>query len=238
MTTNNACNFPNPLDVSNGGLGISSATAYGTVCGGTTSTSPAQVVAPGVGGTVYTSNGAGLLGSYQSAPSAGAFVKLATLTNSGTGNLDFTSLISATYAVYFLNINNGSPSTAWSGQASIYLSTDNGSTWLSTGYTSGMNYIDSAGTTFTNINSTGYWDGGPDFAYQGAFSDYQVWIFNLNTTKHPAMMSSGVFTTSSVAALKKTFGTGVHSTTTPVTAIRVTVGTTSSTIATLYGLKT
>ncbi len=62
-----------PLTVPNGGTGLSSATAYAVVCGGTTSTSALQSIASvGTAGQVLTSNGAGALPTMQTVSSAGS----------------------------------------------------------------------------------------------------------------------------------------------------------------------
>jgi len=56
-----------PLPVSDGGTGRTSATAYGVLCGGTTSTGAQQSIASvGTSGQVLTSNGAGALPTFQS----------------------------------------------------------------------------------------------------------------------------------------------------------------------------
>ncbi len=86
MATNNAINLngsgivsydgagtfsalANPLIVSNGGTGVSSMTAYAVLCGGTTSTNPIQSIASvGTAAQVLTSNGAGALPTFQTAP--------------------------------------------------------------------------------------------------------------------------------------------------------------------------
>jgi len=68
------------LPVANGGSGVSSATAYAVLCGGTTSTDPFQSVAGlGSAGQVLTSNGAGALPTFQSVSGSGTV-------NSGTAN--------------------------------------------------------------------------------------------------------------------------------------------------------
>jgi hypothetical protein len=55
-----------PLPVSDGGTGRTSATAYGVLCGGTTSTGAQQSIASvGTSGQVLTSNGAGALPTFQ-----------------------------------------------------------------------------------------------------------------------------------------------------------------------------
>lgn len=58
--------FTSTLTVSNGGTGLSSATAYAVLCGGTSSTGNFQSVASvGTSGQVLTSNGAGALPTFQ-----------------------------------------------------------------------------------------------------------------------------------------------------------------------------
>jgi len=69
-----------PLTVANGGTGIASATAYGTLCGGTTSTAALQVVSPGALDTYLTSNGAGALPTFQASSSTpiGRYITIST----------------------------------------------------------------------------------------------------------------------------------------------------------------
>lgn len=76
ITTAGAPTFPMvPLNVASGGTGDSSLTTYAVLCGGTTTTNPVQSVASvGTSGQVLTSNGAGMLPTFQAA-SSGGFVK-------------------------------------------------------------------------------------------------------------------------------------------------------------------
>lgn len=56
------------LPVNKGGTGAASETAYAVICGGTTSTNPLQAIAGvGASGQVLTSNGAGVLPTFQAA---------------------------------------------------------------------------------------------------------------------------------------------------------------------------
>lgn len=60
------------LAVADGGTGASSFTAYAVVCGGTTSTNPLQSIAGvGTSGQILTSNGAGMLPTFEAAPATG-----------------------------------------------------------------------------------------------------------------------------------------------------------------------
>lgn len=69
----NNINFTTGLTVANGGTGLTSATAYAVLCGGTTSTGAFQSIASvGTSGQVLTSNGAGALPTFQTPSSGGA----------------------------------------------------------------------------------------------------------------------------------------------------------------------
>lgn len=72
--------------VSDGGTGVSSFTAYAVLCGGTTGTNPVQSIA-GVGtvGQILTSNGAGVLPTFQAAP-AGFTAATGAEIDTGTDN--------------------------------------------------------------------------------------------------------------------------------------------------------
>ena len=73
------------LAVSDGGTGLSSATAYAVLCGGTTSTGAFQSVAGvGTSGQVLTSNGADALPTFQDA--AGGSLSIGDSIGSATGN--------------------------------------------------------------------------------------------------------------------------------------------------------
>ena len=90
MTNINNIGTQIPVEVAKGGTGISSATAYAILCGGTTSTAPIQSIAAlGSVGDVLTSNGANNLPTFQ-APAAGggAVVQQVRTSVGGFQNLD------------------------------------------------------------------------------------------------------------------------------------------------------
>jgi hypothetical protein len=74
------------LLVAGGGTGLSSATAYAVLCGGTTSTGAFQSVSSvGTSGQVLTSNGAGALPTFQTAGAgSGSLINVQVFTSSGT----------------------------------------------------------------------------------------------------------------------------------------------------------
>jgi hypothetical protein len=86
MATNNSINTPKPFTVPDGGTGLTSATAYAVLCGGTTSTGAVQSIASvGTSGQVLTSNGAGALPTFQAAAGGGlSTVVLQVFTATGT----------------------------------------------------------------------------------------------------------------------------------------------------------
>ena len=90
MATNNSINTDIPIGADDGGTGRSSHTAYGVLCGGTTTTSAQQSIASiGTSDQVLTSNGAGALPTFQDAAGGGAAIEektsdyTANSTNSG-----------------------------------------------------------------------------------------------------------------------------------------------------------
>lgn len=71
--------------VAGGGTGAASFTAYGPIFGGTTSTGALQSAALGTSGWVLTSNGAGVLPSFQAAAAGGGLTIGTSTITSGTG---------------------------------------------------------------------------------------------------------------------------------------------------------
>ncbi len=96
--------------VPNGCTGLSSATAYAVLCGGTTGTGAFQSIASvGSSGQVLTSNGAAALPTFQANP-ANAWVPLSSATASGSATVDFTGL-SSSYVAYAVVITDLVPAT-------------------------------------------------------------------------------------------------------------------------------
>jgi hypothetical protein len=99
-------------------------------------------VAPGNAGQVLTSNGVSLAPTYQSIASAG-LVLLQSKTATTSATIDFTSLISTTYKNYKVVISNVFMSNQ--NRLGMLVSTDNGATWVNSGYQFG--YINAPSTT-------------------------------------------------------------------------------------------
>lgn len=141
--------------VAGGGTGATSFSAYAPICGGTTSTNPLQSATTGfsTSGFVLTSNGSSALPSFQ-APSTGALVKLAASSASSSASISFNSTyITNTYNTYIVNIQGMTLSDT---APDFYMdwSIDNGSTYLSSNYLTGIQYINWNSTVWGNGNKT------------------------------------------------------------------------------------
>lgn len=132
MTTNNSINTPKPIDVSSGGTGVASTTAYGVLAGGTSSTSAFQNIGTGSSGQVLTSNGAGALPSFQAAAGGGDVVLLSSQAMTGVNSITFNNFVDNTvynsYKVEMWGISSTN------NDIYMQISTDNGSTFVSSGY--------------------------------------------------------------------------------------------------------
>jgi len=80
------------------------------------------------------------------------FVKLSTLSASASATIDFTSLINSAYKSYFVILENIKTSAGTILQ--MLVSSNNGSTWVTTTYRSGDWYMAYNANTITNANTT------------------------------------------------------------------------------------
>lgn len=139
--------------VSDGGTGLSSATAYAVLCGGTTSTGALQSIAGvGTSGQVLTSNGAGALPTFQTA-TGGAWTMISTATASSSATVDFTGLSSSysLYAIVFDEVVNATEAVTMY----IRTSTNNGSSYDSGASDYLYCYHGLSNTTYASGGSTG-----------------------------------------------------------------------------------
>ncbi len=143
-----------PASVIEGGSGKTSFTPYAVICGGTATFNPLQSIASlGTSGQVFQSQGAAALPQFVTYPNKLLLIK--TVTASSSASLSFTSSeITSSFATYIIMVNGLVPA---SNPCSLLMnwSTNNGSTYLSSNYLSGLNFLtyDSAGA-FTNSSST------------------------------------------------------------------------------------
>lgn len=144
-----------PLIVGEGGTGLTSTTAYAVICGGTSSTGALQSISSvGTSGQVLTSNGASALPTFQASGSTGNLVLLSSQTASSDAELEFTSLITSSYTTYFLTFSQ--VTTDSDGVILMEVSDDNGGTYITSGYQSGINAVEYNSTTLSNDNTTSY----------------------------------------------------------------------------------
>lgn len=148
-----------PLSTPFGGTGIASATAYGTLIGGSSTTAASQVVSPGTAGQVLRSNGPGVAPTYQ--PPDLILVGSASISSS-TASVAFTGL-STDYFAYKFMLQYVLPVTDGASLL-MRVSTVNGSTFISSAgaydyrvtlYGSSLSDYSSTSATFmaTSLNS-------------------------------------------------------------------------------------
>lgn len=182
MPTNNSINTPKPIDVANGGTGQSTlTTANGILAAGTTATGAIQNIGTGSAGQVLTSNGTGLP-SFQAA-GGGDWVLLKTDTPSSAASVIYdNTYITTTYKTYVVVINDYD-----SDALSMKFSDDNGATYKSTGYLSGLWYIAYNSNGWNNINSSTN-----AFLTVGGSSNSSghVFLYNLQSSQKPSYTGS------------------------------------------------
>jgi hypothetical protein len=143
------------LTPANGGTGASSFTAYAPICGGTTSTGNHQSASTGIStsGNVLISQGSSALPKFVATTSVGSWVLIQSQTASSSAAITFTTGITSTYNTYALVCSNVL-AVATSNTLLVQVSTNGGSSYISTGYLSGINSSLYNNATFTNTNST------------------------------------------------------------------------------------
>lgn len=110
-------------------------------------------LAAGTAGQKLQTNGVGANPSWVTSSSASGYTLLSTQTPSGASSMAFTSIISSTYDTYELHVTSLIPSTDNVGLF-FQVSTDNGSTWKTTGYLSAYFIMGPSGTS-SNSSGTG-----------------------------------------------------------------------------------
>lgn len=230
MPTNNSCDFTNPIGVSNGGTNASSMTTTdgvvyfdGTRLVTTTAGTSTQVL---------TSNGAGVAPTFQAAPTNLGWIKLSTKTASSSASIQFTSLISATYQTYVVVYNSVIDSAG--GDLHMLISSNNGSTWVTTNYLSGLYYVLYNSPTITNTNATAFFlinTGLISYAGSGT-----IWLYNFGLSAQPQIVADSFSNSVATSYLVKTWGN--NTTTANYNAIEFTSssGNITSGTFTLYGV--
>ena len=137
---------------------------------------------------MFISQGSGSVGLFQTADNAGSgWTKLTTVTASTSSSLTITSVMSSTYTNYALVFDNVVLST--SAILGFQISSDNGSTYKSSGYLSGLlstNYIQQhlVITTILTIFISG---GGSTYESSGC-----VYLCNSNNANYPCVSGNSI----------------------------------------------
>lgn len=194
--------------VGGGGTGVTSATAYGVICAGTTSTGAFQVVTPGASAKILQANGASALPTWVTAPSGGNLVLIQSQSPSGAATVSFTSGITATYNNYILLGTNISSSSGSTTIITLQISTNGGSSYISSGYYSGNAQVPYNSTTAsgTASNTTGNM-----LTYPGPtttiFNSFVVYLFDLTAgSGYPMLSAKGTASTTSTANYSMSMG--------------------------------
>ncbi len=197
------------IPVSLGGTGLSSATAYGTLCAGATSADPFQVVGPGTANYILTSNGAGALPSYStSIDSLGTPSYLATYSPSSATSSDITLTSGYTnYLIIGMNVR-----TSFDGDQLQLRTSSDGTT-----YDSGANYsyggASNGGSSTSSGQTTIPLSGGSIGNAAGEACNFRIVVYSPATTAPTRLHADVVWTNN----LSTTFNTqhswritGVH----------------------------
>lgn len=175
-----------PTSVPQGGTGKTTFTAYAVLCGGTSTTNPVQNIASaGTAGQVLKSGGAAALPSFVDFPASMELIT--TLTASSSSSLIFTSAnLASRFSTFLIMVNAIVPASN-----SCYLrmdwSTNDGLSYISTNYRSGINYknYNSAGA-YSNSSSTSScvlsYAGGVTGDEGGVQFCALMWLLGLNAT--------------------------------------------------------
>lgn len=217
MVTINPIDSQNPIQVADGGLGVSTlTTAYAPVCAGTTATGPVQVASTGLGtsGNVLTSNGSSAVPSFQSV--AGTLSLIQTITASGSpANITFSTGIASPNTTYFLVFSNVVASAANSNLSFLLYV---GGNYTGAGYESGNNLNSYNLATWFNFSAT-----------SSALVSYTclsttnvngyIWFHNLASSNKP-IWSGQLFGTDSATVPQEALIFGNNSTTGGVSGLQ------------------
>ncbi len=167
-----------PVAVSLGGTAASSFTAYAPIISGTTSTGAFQSTpSAGVSGQVLMSSGSGIP-AFQTFGANGSLILLNTQTAVASATIVFNSTyITTTYKYYLITISGEQPSAS-SQRLRMAFSTDNGSTYVVSGYLSSSFYNVYNSNTYTADNETTYASLGDQIG-STHYGSWNIWISNL-----------------------------------------------------------
>jgi len=186
MVTKNAINSDIPIEISKGGTNASSMTnTYGVNYFDGTRLETTTV---GTAGQVLTSNGAGSAPTMQALSQNLELVETISF-SSTTASVVFDDLPSNTHFVVIIDEVYSTSDDL----LVMEVSDDNGSTWETSGYTSGATFWRYNSASLTNQNTTSYFRfGGTSGIGEG--HNFCVNIHNINTTNASHLFAEGMLT--------------------------------------------
>lgn len=233
-----------PLNVSQGGTGNSQFSVLNAVlCAGILSTNPWQPVSSlGSTGNLLVSNGSSSLPSFQSKKAG--LVHISTKTSSSTLSFTFFNTeITSTYNNYLL-VYKISANAAANNFITLQLSTDNGSTFINTNYSTSYQYHPYNSTTITNFSSTTLARANTSSAgtVNQSKSGY-IFLCGLQQTLStgPFYFGRGINADGGSGVFETGFAYGVNTGSNLVNCVRLLIGgsaTNLNAIASLYGIPT
>lgn len=220
--------------VAGGGTGNTSATAFALQAGGTTSTGAHQSLTTGTSGQFLQSGGSAALPTWVNASVTGNLVLIQSQTASSSASLTFTTGITATYNTYLFVLSNILPATNGV-SLELQISTNGGSTYIATGYTSGATINGFNSTGWANANSTTF-----DYISTTQSSSAPTicvakWLYNVQGGGNYQSHGIGTYNASGTFAQQDVFG---YNATTTINAFKflMSSGNIASGVFTLYGL--
>ena len=223
--TQNRINVTKPIPFSAGGTGTPTlGTQYGTIY-----STGSAFANTGIGSTGQVLTGG--TPSFQTVSSAGSVVLLQTQTVTNAKTVNFTSLISSTYKTYLVTWENCTDSVSGNAFGGV-LSTDNGSSWVTSGYIADLWEFNGASISNTNVTTcfiptASFTSDTPSFGY--------CYFFNMGVSSFPIQISTA-FSAYRPSALTKS--AGFQTTLGTYNAIQLSAGGTLSMSGTfsLYGV--
>ena len=123
---------------------------------------------------------------------------------SSSASIDFTNLSATGYNEFFLEMSGVQPVTNGS-YLRMEVSNDNGSTWSTTGYATGLNYHAYNSATTTNQNSTSAFDFANSIGNTQIFSGYG-YIYDISQGRFISLMGKSIYKTSASTLTIGDFG--------------------------------
>lgn len=139
-----------PIPAAQGGTGAKTFTANGVLCGN--GTSGVKSAPPTRSGAYLCSQGSGVTSAFTNGNS---FVLITSKSAvGGASTVPFTSAITSTYSTYFLLFTDLSAASGHTDTPVMRWSTNNGSTYVSTGYQSSVDWFSYNSTSVANFPNT------------------------------------------------------------------------------------